>query len=260
MLIFDIIHVEFLIFLGSVFLGIICSLFVNRYFATKKENKIKLSTDVKSELDNLYFEKSVALEAMNKINQYFDEKKIDELEKDRLLLKYGKLLNRYNERIIDLQPVLDAQEIFEFRKQLYSLISDSIAKLDERLSNFSNNFNYSKEEPDVKNLGLVSKPMATEMRTTCEPDIMNNGNDFPLPFAKSKNNVDLSDMDRDSVMPISYVNEDTVDKKNENNDNTPDMSDKKKDNFENVNIEDMDKIQKDILKILKRLENNDNQM
>lgn len=78
-------------FFSSVFLGIICSLFINRYFATKKENKIKLSTDVKSELDNLYFEKSVALEAMNKINQYFDEKKIDELEKDRLLLKYGKL-------------------------------------------------------------------------------------------------------------------------------------------------------------------------
>jgi hypothetical protein len=260
LLTFDIINVEFLTFLGSVFLGIICSLFINRYFATKKENKIKLSTDVKSELDNLYFEKSVALEAMNKINQYFDEKKIDELEKDRLLLKYGKLLNRYNERIIDLQPVLEAQEIFEFRKQLYSLISDSIAKLDERLSNFSNNFNYSKEESDVKNLGLVSKPMTPEMRTTCKLDIMNNGNDSPLPFAKSKNDVDLSNMDRDSVMPISYVNDDTVDKKNENNDNTPNMSDKKKDSFENVNIEEMDKIQKDILKILKRMENNDNQM
>ncbi len=260
MLIFDIIHVEFLIFLGSVFLGIICSLFINRYFATKKEDKIKLSTEVKSELDNLYFEKSVALEAMSKINQYFGEKKIDELEKNRLLLKYGKLLNHYNERIIVLQPVLEAQEILEFRKQLYSLISDSIAKLDERLSNFSNDLNYSKEESDVKNLGLVSMPMTKEVRTTCKPDIMNNGNDSPLPFAKSKNDVDLSDMDRNSVMPISYVNEDTVDKKNENNDNTPNMSDKKKDNFENINIEDMDKIQKDILKILKKLENNDNQM
>jgi hypothetical protein len=260
LLIFDIIHVEFLIFLGSVFLGIICSLFINRYFATIKENKIKLSTDVKSELGNLYFEKSVALEAMNKINQYFDEKKIDELEKDRLLLKYGKLLNRYNDRILDLQPVLEAQEIFEFRNQLYSLISDSIAKLDERLSNFSNTFSYSKGESDVKNLGPVSKPMAPEMRASCKPDIMNNGNDSPLSFAKSKNDVDLSDMDSDSVMPISYVNEDIVDKKNENNDNNPNMADRKKDNFENVNIEEMDKIQKDILKILKRLENNDNQM
>ena len=36
-------------------------------------------------------------------------------------------------------------------------------------------------------------------------------------------------------------------KKNENNDNESNMSGTKKDNFENVNIEEMDKIQKDIL-------------
>ena len=261
MLIFGIIHVEFLIFLGSVVLGVVCSLFLNRYFVAKKENKTRLSNDVKSELDNLYFEKSVALEAMNKINQYFGEKKIDELEKDRLLLKYVKLLNHYNEQIIILQPVLESQEIFEFRKQLYSLISDSIAKLDGRLSDFSNNFNYFKEECDVKRLAPVSEPVTTEMQTTSKSDKINSGNDSPLPFAKSKNDVDLLGVDRNSItMQPFYFNKDVVDKRNENNDNESNMSGAKKDNFENVNIDEMDKIQKDILNILKRLENHDDQM
>jgi len=261
LLIFGIIRVEFLIILGSVLLGIVCSLFLNRYFVAKKENKIKLSNDVKSELDNLYFEKSVALEAMNKINQYFDEKKIDELEKERLLLKYVKLVNHYNEQIIILQPVLESQEIFEFRKQLYSLITDSIAKLDKRLSDFSNNFNYFKEECDVKRLASVSEPVTTEMQTTSKPDKINSGNDSPLPFAKSKHDVDLLDLDRNSITTQpSYFNKDGVDKKNENNDNESNMSGTKKEDFENVNIEEMDKIQKDILNILKRLENHDDQM
>jgi hypothetical protein len=262
LLIFGVIHAELLIFLGSVFLGVVCSLFLNRYFVAKKENKIKLSNDVKSKLDNLYLEKSVALEAMNKINQYFGEKKIDELEKDRLLLKYVNLLNHYNEQIVALQPVLEAQEIFEFRKQLYSLISDSIAKLDERLSDFSNNFNYFKEEGDAKKLGPVSEPMTAEMQTTSKPDIINNGNDSLLPFAKSKSDVDLLDVDRNSITtpPPSYFSNYAVDKKNENNDNAPNMSGTKKDTFENANIEEMDKIQKDILNILKRLENHDDQM
>ncbi len=261
LLIFGIIHVEFLIILGSVFLGIVCSLFLNRYFVAKKENKIKLSNNVKSELDNLYFEKSVALEALNKINQYFGEKKIDELEKERLLLKYVKLLNHYKEQIIILQPVLESQEIFEFRKQLYSLITDSIAKLDKRLSDFSNNFNYFKEEGDIEKLAPISEPMTPEMQTISKPDKIYIGNDSPLPFAKSKNDVDLLDLDRNSITTQpSYFNKDGVDKKNENNDNESNMSATKKDNFENVNIEEMDKIQKDILNILKRLESHDDQM
>ena len=136
---------SFLIILGSILLGIICSLFINRLLIIKKENKSKSSNDVKSELNNLVFEKSIALEALNKINQYFEEKKIDVYEKDRLLLKYGKLLDHYDERIFKLQPIFEVQEIYEYRKQLYSLISDSIAKLDERLSNISNNFNYNQE-------------------------------------------------------------------------------------------------------------------
>ena len=76
---------------------------------------------------------------------------------------------------------------------------------------------------------------------------------------ESKNDVDLLNMAKDSIMPLS-VNKNTVEKKNENNDNIPNIYETKKDDFENVNIEEIDKIQKDILKILKRLENHDDQM
>jgi hypothetical protein len=214
---------------------------------------------VKSELDNLYFEKTVALDAMNKINQYFGEKKIDESEKDRLLLKYVKLLNHYNERIVALHPVLEAREIFEFRKQLYSLLSDSIAKLDERLSGFSNNFNYSKEEGGAKKLGSVSEPTTAETRTAGKPDMINKGDDSPLPFAKSKNDVDLLCVDSGSdTTPPSYFNKDAVDKKNDDGEQNVPVT--KKDNLEDVNTEEVDKIQKDVLNILKRLESHDDQM
>ena len=116
------------------------------------------------------------------------------------------------------------------------------------------------EEDGVKKLAPVSKSVTQEMGATSKADIINNGNDSLLSFNKSKNEIDLLNVDKSSVVPISAVNTNPVDKKNENNDNKPNIYETKKDDFENVNVEEMDKIQKDILKILKRLENHDDQM
>ena len=40
--------------------------------------------------------KDITLEALDKINYFIEEKKIDIYEKDKLLLKYSKLLEHYN--------------------------------------------------------------------------------------------------------------------------------------------------------------------
>src|SRR4028119_2175925 len=102
---------DFVVVFGSVILGVVCAFFASRFSKTKKENKIKASGDIRSEFNNLVFERDVALEALDKVNQFFDEKKIDSFEKDRLLLKYGKLLEYYDERIFKLQPSVEIQEI-----------------------------------------------------------------------------------------------------------------------------------------------------
>ena len=53
------------------------------------------------------------------------------------------------EQILKLQPIVELQEIYEYHKRIFSLISDSIAKLDKRLSNFPN---YIREEEENRNI------------------------------------------------------------------------------------------------------------
>lgn len=88
-------------------------LFSCRFTSLRKQNEHgSVLGNVKYELNNLYFEKSVALEALEKINQFFEDKKIDEYERDRLSRKYIKMLDNYNKRVFQLKPILEAQEIY----------------------------------------------------------------------------------------------------------------------------------------------------
>ncbi|MDQ6724509.1 MAG: hypothetical protein M3Z01_09675 [Thermoproteota archaeon] len=251
--------------MGSILLGIICSLFINRTLIIKKENESNLSNNIKSEINNLLFEKSMALEALNKIKQYFDEEKIDVYEKDRLLLKYGKLLDHYDARIHKLQPIFEAQEIYEYREQLYSLISDSIAKLDEKLSNFSNNFNYLQKndaninKKDSKHKpGLYSIPMNQKITPpTSKSGIMKSDMDSLIPVDKSEKN-DLIDTTGENSMTFPSIVENTDVEHDKNNDGDKEInniSGTKKDDLGDFNIDEINKIQKDVLNILQRLEN-----
>jgi hypothetical protein len=259
----------FLVFLGSILSGIICSVYVNRILNTRKENRFKLSEDVKSELNNLLFEKSVALEALNKINQYLVEKKIDVYEKDRLLLKYGKLLDHYDDRILKIQPIIEMQDIYAYRKQLYSLISDSITKLDEKLSNFSNNSDYiqhnnKKDDKNKNKLELYSIP-STQKIVDNTSDTMNSSIDHLSYFENSRekdldslNTVAASVGSTETHATFSSIAKNTIDENDKNDDldcKKNNVFDTKKDNFEDFTVDEINKIQKDVLKILQRLEN-----
>lgn len=228
---------NYLIIASSIFLGGICSLLIHYVLVSKREKKAKLSNSVKSELDNLFFEKSIALEAINKIDQYFKENKIDIYERDRLLLKYNKLLDNYDKKVFQLQPVLEAQEIYQYRNQLYSLISDNIMKIDSKLSDFSKNFNL--QSIDKQFTGL-SRP-DHHIHSTMVNDVSHheaNTKSAPVP------DIELSRTAEYSINLKKSRNEEktSYDEKDDDTDHS------------DLNLNEIDKIQKDILNTLKRLE------
>lgn len=151
---------DLLIITSSVALGIICSIFIYRFIRIKDRDKPNLLGNVKTELNNLYFEKSVALEALSKVKQFFDEKKIDEYERDRLSQKYINMLDNYNKRVFQLNPILEAQEIYQYKKQLDSMISEYTKKIDSKLAKLTDDSQF------YKNRSLVTRPPTLEPAVT----------------------------------------------------------------------------------------------
>jgi hypothetical protein len=259
--------VDFIVVFGSIILGALCALFVNRFLKTNKENKIGLSKDIRSEFNNLVLEKDVALEAIDKINQFFSEKKIDSYEKDRLLLKYGKLLESYDKRIFKLQPSVEMHDIYLYRKQLYSLVSDSISRLDQKLDGFSNKFNIFKEENNNNKKNYMPIPTLVQKTTPTDrnsakvgdENIKHDDDEFSLYLDKAGADLNFLGYDENPLVNSSIagkknnIGETGKDDYGKNDD--VDEPHAKKTDLENLNVEDINKIQKDILQILKRLEN-----
>jgi hypothetical protein len=261
----------FLIVLGSALLGIISSIFIYRLLITKTENKSKLSSDINFELNKHAFEKDVTLEALDKINYFIEEKKIDIYEKDRLLLKYSKLLEHYNGQILKLPPIVELHEIYEYHKKIFSLISESFAKLVNSLSSFPNYFreeeenrNSGKKEVKTKNNSESYSVQASHKSTNHSKwDELRKYVDSLNPFSRSKKkgrNV-LNASEDDDSMTFSAVANTHADEhhiKNCNNKNNLEKKNiftMKEDGLGDLDLEEINKIQKDILNILQRLEN-----
>lgn len=129
--------IDLFIVSGSIALGLISAVFVTRYARNRKNSNPTLLGNVRNELNNVEFEKSVALEALGKVNQFFEEKKIDEYERDRLAKKYNNILDEYDKRVFQLNPILEAQEIYEYKNELNSIVSEYTRKIDARLKNLT---------------------------------------------------------------------------------------------------------------------------
>src|ERR1044072_6771007 len=152
--------IEILIVVSSAILGVICAIFIFHILKKRRDSRLKILGNVKYELSSLYFEKSVALEALNKINQHFDEKKIDEYERDRLSHKYINLLEEYDKRVFQLNPILEVQEIYQYRNQLNSILSDYVKKIDTKLSSLglgNNEQNFKDKDKDKTHLDVYLK-------------------------------------------------------------------------------------------------------
>ena len=269
---------DFYIVFSSIVLGIICSISINHILFHRKEKKSKASNDFKSELNNILLEKSIALEALNKIEKFFKEQKIDKNEKDKLVLKYYKILDNYDKRLSKLKPIVEIQDIYENRNQLNSMISDYIEKLDKRIIGFSDNIDYFNKKSIKRNKKTSSVQISLKALDIFKKYKKNFFNNYKF----SKIYIDRP-KEKDKVFS-NYINiktnhtnssNYTIDKDTDfinNSDSYKDDNHLKYDNtltdsiiktkevveeekVEEINTEEIDKIQKDILKILQRLEN-----
>lgn len=257
--------IDILIVASSAMLGIICAVFVSKIISIRRESQLKILGNVKHELSSLYFEKSVALEALNKINQHFEEKKIDEYERDRLSHKYINLLDEYDKRVFQLNPILEVQEIYEYRNQLNSILSDYVKKIDTKLtslglgnneSNFKDNNKihldkYPKPKPKPKQTTSILNKIKTlkfsnKRRSKESLSQVENYNQGESEFGieeglKETGGISIKDMNRDHI------------KMSEEDIRTSTPLDLKQTTDGNIDLNEIDKIQKDILKTLKRL-------
>lgn len=253
--------IDILIVASSAMLGIICALFVFQIIKIRSESRLKILGNVKYELSSLYFEKSVALEALNKINQHFEEKRIDEYERDRLSHKYINLLDEYDKRAFQLNPILEVQEIYEYRNQLNSILSDYVKKIDTKLTSLGLGNNESNFKDNDKNhLDAYPKPKQTN-------SILNKIK--TIKFSNKKSKESLSQVDNNNnqgesemgieeglketeARSINDMNKDHIEM-NEEGTRTSTPLDLKQSTNGNIDLNEIDKIQKDILKTLKRL-------
>lgn len=237
--------IDLLIIFSSSCLGIISSLFTLYFFITRKENRFKTLWNPKYELNNLLFEKSMALEALNKINRYYEEKKIDDYEKDRLMLKYNKYLEHYNTRIFQIQPKVEAQEVYQYRNQLKSLVTDYISKIDSKLAFIPTDKSGMEKDKSSNWVAFNSSTKEPSISSTNNIINQNTGKSVDTKLIKDHSHTDLQNKDTSLMNSIDEVSNSSVIGRNNLNENV-------KNN--NINLEDIDKIQKDILNTLKRLE------
>jgi hypothetical protein len=254
--------IDIIIVTSSAMLGIICALFVFQILKIRRESQLKILGNVKYELNSLYFEKSVALEALNKINQHFEEKRIDEYERDRLSHKYINLLDEYDKRAFQLNPILEVQEIYEYRNQLNSILSDYIKKIDTKLTSLGLDNNESNSKNNDKNyLDAYPKPKPKQTKSILKkiktinfsnkrskesPSQVDNGNQGESEFGiedglKETEGRSINDMNKDHI------------EMNDEGTRTSTPLDLKQSTNGNIDLNEIDKIQKDILKTLKRL-------
>jgi hypothetical protein len=256
--------IDIIIVTSSAMLGIICAFFVFQIIKIRRESQLKILGNVKYELSSLYFEKSVALEALNKINQHFEEKRIDEYERDRLSHKYINLLDEYDKRAFQLNPILEVQEIYEYRNQLNSILSDYIKKIDTKLTSLGLDNNESNSKDNDKNyLGVYPKPKPKQTKSILNKiKIINfsNKRSKESPSQVDNDNQGESELGIEEGLKetegrsINDMNKDHIEMNDEGT-KTSTPLDLKQSTNGNIDLNEIDKIQKDILKTLKRLGN-----
>ena len=259
--------IEILIVASSAMLGVICALFIFQIIRIRRESRLKILGNVKYELSSLYVEKSVALEALNKINQHFDERKIDEFERDRLSHKYINLLEEYDKRAFQLNPILEVQEICEYRDQLNSILSDYVRKIDTKLSSLGiDNSESNSTDKDKKHLDTYLKQTNWTLDKIRKIKSSNKQNKEIFSQVESGSGSDGSGSDNKPELDFSIREglKETGGSFNDMNTLHSQMSEKdsgtssipqdlKQSMNRNIDLNEIDKIQNDILKTLKRL-------
>ena len=138
-------YTEIAIIAGSSVAGIISAVFLEKLFRIRNNNKSKYGHSspsssigpIRDELISLVFEKNLTAEAITRVYEAAQDRRIDRLERDKLLLKYKQQLDSLNQKVAYLQPVADFSDLKELRNNLVSFLEDRISVLDKKLLDLS---------------------------------------------------------------------------------------------------------------------------
>jgi len=143
---------EEIIFIASVLAGSLSTVAIDkimkRGFSKGTKNDSASYESVRMELNSLEFEKNIAAESAMKVDEAFEEKRIDVYERDKLLQQYSRQIEQYDERIEKYQNMIDVADLRNERDNLTEIINKRIVSIDQRLRLIHNRFEIPYESRD----------------------------------------------------------------------------------------------------------------
>jgi len=135
---------EEIIFVGSAIAGSLLTIAIDRLVrpALLKTNKNTLTSNdsVRTELNSLEFERNLVAESAIKVDEAFNEKRIDIYERDKLLQRYTAQIEQFDDRIDKFQNLIDFSDLRNQRDSLIDLMNKRISSIDQRLREIHNRF------------------------------------------------------------------------------------------------------------------------
>jgi len=135
---------EEIIFVGSAIAGSLLTIAIDRLVrpALSKTNKNTLTSNdsVRTELNSLEFERNLVAESAIKVDEAFNEKRIDIYERDKLLQRYTAQIEQFDDRIDKFQNLIDFSDLRNQRDSLTDLMNKRISSIDQRLREIHNRF------------------------------------------------------------------------------------------------------------------------
>jgi hypothetical protein len=135
---------EEIIFVGSAIAGSLLTIAIDRLVrpALSKTNKNTFTSNdsVRTELNSLEFERNLVAESAIKVDEAFNEKRIDIYERDKLLQRYTAQIEQFDDRIDKFQNLIDFSDLRNQRDSLTDLMNKRISSIDQRLREIHNRF------------------------------------------------------------------------------------------------------------------------
>ena len=135
---------EEIIFVGSAIAGSLLTIAIDRLVrpALSKTNKNTITSNdsVRTELNSLEFERNLVAESAIKVDEAFNEKRIDIYERDKLLQRYTAQIEQFDDRIDKFQNLIDFSDLRNQRDSLTDLMNKRISSIDQRLREIHNRF------------------------------------------------------------------------------------------------------------------------
>lgn len=156
---------EIAVLVGSIIAGAISGAAVVHIVSKVNSSSLKSQRQVvkpfdnaKAELQSLQFQKRLVGEAITRVYEAVQEGKVDSVERDRLLVRYKQQLDSYNEKIGELQPVVDFTDLYEMRNDITGLLERRITAIDQKLGELSKKYGMERREPiKIKQQRFIEK-------------------------------------------------------------------------------------------------------